>query len=153
MATADSHLPTGPADLGWAAHLLASAIEEADNGRVKDALANAARRLGEVVGQDVRSCAEAREGFDARIAEVEDVLRAYGFEPHRQGDEVRLRRCPFQVLAQAHMVLVCGANLAFFDGLVLALDASAVDVRLDPAPGRCCVVLATAGTYPRYAGG
>ena len=153
MVPGNSDLPSAPADLGWAAHLLASAIEEADNGRVKDALANAARRLGEVIGQEVRSRAEAREGFDTRIAEVEDVLRAYGFEPDRQGEEVRLSRCPFHVLAQAHMVLVCGANVAFFDGLVLALEASGVDVRLDPAPGRCCVVLAATGTYPQYAGG
>ena len=153
MAAADSEPSAGPADLRLAAHLLATAIEEADDGRVKEALAHAARRLGEVVGHDLRSRAGVRHGFEACIGEVEEVLRAYGFDPGRHGEEVRLRRCPFHALVQEHMVLVCGVNVAFLDGLVVALEASGIDVRLDPVPGRCCVVLAAAGTYPQYAGG
>ena len=149
----DREVAAGPADFRLIAHVLASAIEEAGPGGVKQAVANASRRLGEVVGHDVRSNAERTRGFEAQMAAIGGVLRSYGFEPQREGEEVRLLRCPFHALAQDHMVLVCGANLAFLDGLVAALEAVDVEVRLDPVPGRCCVVLGPLGGHPEYGGG
>lgn len=153
MEPLDRDIPAGPADFRLMAHLFATAIEEADTGPVKEAVANAARRLGEVVGHDMRSRHEFTDGLQGEVAVVEDVLRSYGFQPTRVGDEVRLVTCPFHALAQEHMVLVCGANLAFVDGLVAALDAARVEVRLDPEDGRCCVVLGVAGDDPQYRGG
>jgi hypothetical protein len=48
-------------------------------------------------------------------------------------------------VAKEHITLVCGMNLALAQGLVAALGADGVDVRLDPMPGSCCVALAAAG--------
>ncbi len=149
--------PRSPAphqtDFRLVAHVLASAIEEADTGAVKEAVANAARRLGEVVGHDVRARLDPDLGFDHQLAAVEDVLSEHGFAPYRDGRQVRLATCPFHALAQDHMVLVCGANLAFLDGLVVGLQTAAVEVWLDPEAGRCCVVVGEAGSEPRYRGG
>ena len=153
MGTSHSGVTTGPGDFRLMAHLLASAIEEADTGPVKEALAGAAHRLGEIVGQEVRSRLDPGAGFERQIAVVEEVLRSYGFEPDRDREQVRLANCPFQALAQEHMILVCGANLAFVDGLVLALQAAEVEVMLDPERGRCCVVIGAVGGSPQYRGG
>ena len=142
-----------PGDYRLMAHLLATAIEDADDGRVKEALANAARRLGEVVGQDVRARLAPGSGFEGQLAVLDEVLRSYGFQPERDRDEVRLTTCPFHALVEDHIVLVCGANLAFLDGLVIALKAGDVEVRLDPVRGRCCIVLGPAGGDPEYRGG
>lgn len=153
MGASDAAVTPGSADFRLMAHLLATAIEEADTGRVKEAVANAARRLGEVLGHDVRARVDPGGDFEHQVAAVEDVLRSYGFQPERDGDDVRLANCPFQALAQEHMILVCGANLAFVDGLVAALQTPAVEVRLDPERGRCCVVIGAAGGEPQYRGG
>ncbi len=79
------------------------------------------------------------------------VLAEEGYEPAVRDDEVVLRNCPFHALAAQHTALVCGMNLALLGSFGDALssgagaapdgDAGAVTARLDPAPGRCCVVL------------
>jgi predicted ArsR family transcriptional regulator len=51
-----------------------------------------------------------------------------------------LGNCPFHDLARDHTALVCGLNLHLLGALVDALDTTAA-ARLDPGPGRCCVVL------------
>jgi predicted ArsR family transcriptional regulator len=73
-----------------------------------------------------------------------DVLTGLGFEPRDTGDGVVLGNCPFHALATSHTALVCGMNLGMLTAL---LDERGEDVEasLDPAPGRCCVVL-TAGS-------
>lgn len=148
-----STAPSVPTDFRMVAHLLASAIEEADTGPVKEAVANAARRLGEVVAYDVRGRLQPDAPFDHHLTVVEDVLGQYGFRPYRDGQQVRLANCPFHALAQDHMVLVCGANLAFLDGLVVGLETADLEVWLDPEAGRCCVIVGPAGSQPEYRGG
>ncbi len=153
---ADPSQPTaapGHTDFRLVAHVLASAIETADTGVVKEAVAEAARRLGEVVGHEVRARLDPRMVLDDQLTAVEDVLGHYGFEPYRDGRQVRLANCPFQALAQDHMVLVCGANLAFLDGLVVGLQTGDVEVWLDPEAGRCCVIVGEAGSEPQFRGG
>jgi len=127
-----------------AAHLMAEALE----GKGSDpagALEVAARRFGESLG------AEARRQIGRRASQVRlldtacAVLRDQGFEPIRTDDGVRLRNCPFDTVAKEHITLVCGMNLALAQGLVAALGADGVDVRLDPMPGACCVALTAAG--------
>jgi predicted ArsR family transcriptional regulator len=75
-------------------------------------------------------------------------LRAHGFEP-RQGTDgvIRLRNCPFRQLAADHRDLVCGMNLAMINGLVAGLGRDGeLQPALEPAPGHCCVIIATGPT-------
>jgi predicted ArsR family transcriptional regulator len=53
-----------------------------------------------------------------------------------------LRNCPFHKVAQDHVELVCGMNLALMRGVLAALGEDPTDAVLDPAPDRCCVVFA-----------
>jgi predicted ArsR family transcriptional regulator len=56
--------------------------------------------------------------------------------------------CPFHELARDHPALVCGLNLHLLNGLVDGLGTDGVQVRLDPGPDRCCVVLSAADRRP-----
>jgi predicted ArsR family transcriptional regulator len=73
-------------------------------------------------------------------APLEDVLTDLGYEPRATGDDVVLANCPFHALAQSHTALVCGLNLGMLTALVDERGEH-VAASLDPAPGRCCVVL------------
>ncbi|MCR8670296.1 serine hydrolase [Agrococcus sp. HG114] len=78
-----------------------------------------------------------------------DALARLGYEPHPAGDRVELANCPFHALSREHTGLVCGMNEALLGGLVEALPRAGVRARLDPAPGRCCVVLERDASGPR----
>lgn len=73
---------------------------------------------------------------------VQEVLADSGYEPRASADGVVLANCPFHALAQEHTSLVCGMNHDLLNGLVEELPAARLCARLDPAEGRCCVVLA-----------
>ncbi|TDD59205.1 transcriptional regulator, partial [Actinomadura rubrisoli] len=69
-----------------------------------------------------------------------------GYEPVRErceggGAVVRMRNCPFHVVAEQFPPLLCGMNLALLEGLVEGSDG--VRVRMDPRPGWCCVAADT----------
>ena len=49
--------------------------------------------------------------------------------------------CPFHELSQANPPVICGMNLALLTGLVRGLGARTLEARMDPGPGRCCVVI------------
>ncbi|MEV7009088.1 transcriptional regulator [Streptosporangium sp. NPDC051022] len=85
----------------------------------------AARRVGAGLG---------REGEDLGRA-----LRGRGYEPYEEGDDLRLRNCPFHVLSLEHPLLVCSMNLALCRGLIEGLGDDGATARLDPRPGECCV--------------
>ena len=109
-----------------AAELLAEAVERAG---ADEALYEVAHRRGR---------AEAVPGADPV-----EVLAARGYEPTtRTAATIRLRNCPFHVLADEFPPLVCGMNLALIDGLLEGTGATGWRARLDPTPGHCCV-----GTY------
>ncbi|MCK2216411.1 transcriptional regulator [Actinomadura sp. ATCC 31491] len=72
---------------------------------------------------------------------VERVLRERGYEPYEEGGLLRLRNCPFHVLADEQPLLVCSMNLALCQGLLRGLGGDPARARLDPRPGECCVVL------------
>lgn len=80
---------------------------------------------------------------DARAALglVAKLLREYGYEPRHGDDGVSLVNCPFHALAQEQTELACGMNHALINGMVDALTPHCLQARLQPAPGRCCVVL------------
>ncbi|MEO6713253.1 MAG: helix-turn-helix domain-containing protein [Mycobacteriales bacterium] len=110
------------------AELLATAVES--NETARDALEGAARRTGNCLAPD-----------DGSVTGVLTALRDQGYEPRSDGERVVLANCPFHAIAQTHTALVCGANLALLEGFcdrVPGLSAS-----LEPAEGRCCVVLRT----------
>jgi len=103
----------------------------------------AAREFGSNVGARNRPRGGAKLG--ARPA-VKAALRQYGYEPRTADDgSVELHNCPFHQLVESHQELVCGMNLALMQGLIAGMDASGMPPRLDPKPGRCCVVIGQAG--------
>jgi predicted ArsR family transcriptional regulator len=75
------------------------------------------------------------------------LLARLGFEPYEDGGRILLGNCPFHRLARDHAELVCGMNLAMFDGLVRARTPLLMP-RLDPDADRCCVVLEAATPPP-----
>ncbi|HZP96515.1 MAG TPA: helix-turn-helix domain-containing protein [Candidatus Limnocylindria bacterium] len=123
------------------AHLLATAIEGSGSRALARAIADAARSLGERLGQDVRDAAGARADRDRTLSAAERVLARNGFEPYREAGAIRMRNCPYDALASEHRDLVCGLNLSLMEGLVGASGLTGVDASLEPGEGRCCVVL------------
>lgn len=86
-----------------------------------------------------RSTGRSLAAADGSADWVLETLRGHGYEPRREGDRVVLANCPFHAIAQTHTALVCGANLALLDGLCERVGD--LDAVLEPAAGRCCVVL------------
>ncbi|ARE73212.1 MULTISPECIES: metalloregulator ArsR/SmtB family transcription factor [unclassified Streptomyces] len=129
-------------DYRTAAELLAEAADEAGLDAV---LCASARRRGEALRGSAAPC--------GGLAEAMEVLAARGYEPHLEGAEgeggteggaapvVRMRNCPFHVVAERFPPLVCGMNLALLEGL-LGADGP-VRARMDARPGECCVVVET----------
>ncbi|MGI8334611.1 helix-turn-helix transcriptional regulator [Actinomadura scrupuli] len=120
-----------PRDYRTAADLLA---EAADLARLDGELADVARRRGRALG------AAAGAGAD-----VTALLAERGYAPVVEGAEIRLRNCPFHVLAEHFPPLVCGMNLALLDGLLEGAGAAAT-ARLAARPGWCCVVVCPSKT-------
>ncbi|TDD04147.1 transcriptional regulator [Nonomuraea deserti] len=77
---------------------------------------------------------------------VERVLSERGYEPYEEDGLLRLRNCPFHVLAKEQPLLVCSVNLALCQGLLEGLGDDPGRARLDPRPGECCVALAASKT-------
>ncbi|MFE1830660.1 helix-turn-helix transcriptional regulator [Streptomyces yangpuensis] len=130
-------------DYRTAAELLAEAAEEAG---LDAGLCAAARRRGESLRGAAAPCGD--------LAEAMELLAARGYEPHLeageegeegedgQGDRggvVRMRNCPFHLVAERFPPLVCGMNLALLEGLI-GTDGP-VRARMDARPGECCVVV------------
>ncbi|WP_311922357.1 transcriptional regulator [Microbispora sp. H10836] len=91
----------------------------------------AARRAGERL-----AAGSSGAGGAAGLVEV---LRGRGYEPYEEEGRVRLRNCPFHVLAESHPLLVCSMNLALCEGMLAGLGETGVAATLDPRPGECCV--------------
>ena len=112
-----------------AARLLAAAVEAADDAPVRTALSTVATATGRALGSDVR-------GGGRSLLEA---LDEQGYEPVTEdGGDIRLRNCPFHLLAEEHRELVCGMNVAMLGGLG---GAAGYRASLDPEPGWCCVRL------------
>jgi len=124
-----------------AAHLLAKALEPNGDGAA-GGIDEAARQFGEELGRRARKHLGRRPGADRLLTQVATLLEGYGFEPARSDGEVILRNCPFGTVAAAHPEVVCGMNLAVLEGVISGLRTQAIEARLAPGPGRCCVVVA-----------
>jgi predicted ArsR family transcriptional regulator len=125
-----------------AARVLAQAVTvAAATGRpLREALASAARETGRRLGQACLPSRRQRSG----LRRMCDALADHGYEPQTTGGRVTLANCPFHSLAGEFTELVCGVNLELITGLADELSPGVVDVRLDPAPDRCCVTVSKA---------
>ena len=93
-------------------------------------------------GRRARSPAGSRRAGLARLTSAH-YWPGFGYEPRVEGGDVVLANCPFHTLARDHTALVCGMNLHLLTAL-LEPAGPAMQARLDPAPGRCCVVVGPA---------
>jgi predicted ArsR family transcriptional regulator len=120
-----------------AAELMARAIDAAshDPARVREALTEAARDHGRVVG------ARIEPGGEPLAARLHRVLAEEGYEPRASGASITLANCPFHALAERHRKLVCSMNQDLLVGVCEAAGLPPSAARLDPAPGRCCVTV------------
>jgi predicted ArsR family transcriptional regulator len=123
-----------PRSYALAALLLAGAIEREPTGSAKAALLEVARELGRSLGAAAAS-GRPREA-------VSQALLEQGYEPADCEDgSIILRNCPFHELAREHTGLACTMNQALVSGLTTAVKGSSLRADLDPAEGRCCVVV------------
>jgi len=81
-------------------------------------------------------------------SDLVSALDVLGFEPRQDTEGIlRLRNCPFRVLAVRHTELVCGLNHALVAGIIEGLGNTGAEARLAPRAGACCVQLIR-GTPP-----
>lgn len=159
-AKTERHFSLPPRDYTTLAVILADVVDLLGGDEQAENAARAAgERLGRRIGaqhvQEATTPPGAREGAPepgvanpsiavgewAPAAEVVEVLRERGYEPFVDGEQVRLRNCPFHVLAEEQPLLVCSMNLALCQGLLRGLGDDPGRARLDPRPGECCVTL------------
>ena len=130
-----------------AARLFAAALE---NGAVElppPALREVAQAEGRAIGADARSTDGPRAGRRRRRVALTRTLHERGYEPRALADgTITLANCPFDSLVAEHRDLVCGMNLAVAEGILGGLGDTGLRASLEPAPGRCCVVLRSQGS-------
>jgi len=125
-----------PRHYDLAAQLLAGAVVEAQqSGRPpREVLDRRARDFGQTLASEQPGPGE--------LGALVDLLEDDGYEPQVTAGDITLRNCPFHALAQEHTELVCGMNLHLLEGVLAGLGRTDMAARLDPAPGRCCVLIA-----------
>jgi predicted ArsR family transcriptional regulator len=130
-------------DYALAGRLLARAVSAAahDDVPIDEALTQVSRATGRALGREARDTAGDQPDPAALVAAASLVLHRCGYEPHSLGIEVIMINCPFHALAQEFTDLVCGMNLDVMRGLTDALQHPSLEARLEPATGRCCVLL------------
>jgi predicted ArsR family transcriptional regulator len=137
-ATAEHQVSVPPRDYRGAAELLAEVVDVIG---AEPQLQRSARSRGAATGRAARRQAPADAESDLVVA----ALAAQGYQPCRDGADVRLRNCPFHVLADRYPPLICGMNLALLEGLLEGAAVTALRATLDPRPGDCCVLLRATG--------
>jgi len=128
------------------ARLFAQSLEDPRAVPAREALYEAARGLGENLGQQARQRGGRRPSRQRVLSLVHAQLEANAYEPYRDGQVIRLRNCPFHQVAQGHRTLMCGANLSLIQGLLSGLEVRGLQAGLEPEEGRCCVALRPADT-------
>ena len=132
-----------PRNDALAAELLAAAVEAERDRSLRDRLIAIARGHGSSLGAAARASCGPRASRRRLGAALLGGLRDTGFEPEDAGQVITLRNCPFDRLARSHRSVACGMNLALVEGLVEGIGIAGLGARLDPGPGRCCVVVDT----------
>jgi predicted ArsR family transcriptional regulator len=126
-----------------AGQLLAQAATDAggDGQSLASALKASARNAGRSLGETVLARCGRRAGRSQLREGVVGVLDDGGYEPRRENGRLILGNCPFHSLARDFTDLACGLNLGLLQGLLEQVEDAALDATLDPAQGRCCVVV------------
>ena len=115
------------------------------------ALDRAAEEWGRHLGADLRARIEAEQTDTSRLSgripdsaeisrAITTALRQTGFEPRHDGNQIILENCPFARIQMNVPTLTCGMNFALCRGILEGLQANDWTARLEPKPGRCCVV-------------
>jgi predicted ArsR family transcriptional regulator len=126
----------------FAGRLLLKALEQTDReSSPRKSVRKTAYEEGFRLGREIRREQGLRSpGTRKTMQAAQEVLYDRGYEPYRDEDDaLRLRNCPFHVLAQQSVELVCGMNQAFITGVLEGLGNRSMSAELDPRPGRCCV--------------
>ena len=135
------HLSLPPRDYELAADLLAQAMEETSTLPARPSVGRVARRFGEALGAAIRAGLGRRSGRERKLAALAEALARHGYQPFREGPDLRLGNCPFHAIAEAHRELVCGMNLSLLEGVVEGMEATHLQARRDVVPGQCCVAI------------
>jgi len=134
----EASLPARRYDL--AGQILAAAVDATpDGGSASDVAMRVAHERGVEAGA-ARGGQKPR-GARGTLAAVADVAEQLGYEPEAGADEVVLLNCPFHAVMTTAPGLVCSMNTALLDGIVEGVRGTGVVAELDPADGRCCVVV------------
>lgn len=122
------------------AAILAAAIAEAPEGADEHALVVAAQE-GRRLGGQGRTAP--RRSAHGALAAARSALDEIGYEPEQDGrDGLVLRNCPFHDVVPVARHLVCGVNRELVGGVLAGLEVEhQLSARLDPQPGRCCVIV------------
>ncbi len=131
-----------------AGSLLVRAIKDGVPGEsVQDAALRVSAERGRAIGEDFRRERRlGRPGPERTISATQDLLEAYGYEPHRDTRAaLALRNCPFHALAHQAPELVCGMNRSFIEGVVRGLGNDSVQAVLECTYGDCCVTVRAPG--------
>ncbi len=131
---AEHQVSVPPRDYRGAAELLAEVVDVTG---AEPELQRSARSRGAAAGRAARRPAPHAPAGDL----ITGALSAHGYQPYQDGAEVRLRNCPFHVLASKYPPLICGMNLALVEGLLEGAAVTSLHARLDPRPEECCVAL------------
>ena len=127
-----------------AAEIFAEGLDRRPDAGARDEVRAAARERGE----GLAATAAARSGSGGSRSrrsrktarrELMTVLTTEGFEPVDDGREIRLRNCPFDVLATEHRTLTCSMNLALLEGLTSGVGDAGLRAVARPVEGSCCV--------------
>lgn len=122
--------------------LLVDAVERATDEPARVTAARVALERGTALGDEVRRDEGlARPGPERTFTVALAVLESLGYEPYRDGDGVRLRNCPFHLLARRAPDLVCEMNRSLAEGVVRGLGNTTVRASIERRPGECCVEL------------
>ncbi len=125
-----------PREYGPLAAILAEALDRCGG---DDEARAVARRYGAA-----RAAGSGTAG--SGTADPVSLLEQLGYEPVVEpgaagGAEIRLRNCPYGVVAHAFPPLVCGMNLSLIQGVLAAAGLPDDAARLDPRPDGCCVAI------------
>lgn len=82
---------------------------------------------------------------ETELGQPGSTLAGQGYEPRIDDERMLLANCPFDRLAQDHTDLICGMNHAYVSGIAEGLGCAHLRADLDPAEGRCCVVVRQEG--------
>jgi predicted ArsR family transcriptional regulator len=107
--------------------------------------------FGESLGARARQRAGRPTGTRRPLENAVGILESHGYEPSITDDQITLRNCPFNALAQDHHNVVCTMNRALMDGLVTGLKAHDLMTVFQPQPGQCCVTIKKQTNAPQNA--